>query len=113
VAIAPNRPTSAGGAVTSWQVTPELPAGLSLDPQSGVVSGTPENVAPETTYVITASNSGGSTSTELRITVLTIADASRAMITDDVDTATPFARLVLVGGSYLDRLSRVGYRIAP
>jgi Putative Ig domain len=73
-------PTVNGG-VTSYSVSPTLPPGLSLDPTSGSISGTPTAAAPQTTYTITASNSGGSTTFALTLTVLatlTIASVSNA-----------------------------------
>lgn len=51
---------SVAGVVTSFGVTPALPAGISLNPVSGVISGTPGSVRATTAYVITASNVTGS-----------------------------------------------------
>ena len=68
LAITPNVPTSTGGAVVSYLITPGLPAGLSLS-ASGVISGTPNAVSPATTYTVTATNSGDSTTATLRIAV--------------------------------------------
>ena len=45
VAITPDNPTTSGGAVTGYSVSPALPAGLSLNTSTGVVSGTPTVVA--------------------------------------------------------------------
>ena len=69
IAITPDLPSSTGGAVTAYSVTPALPAGLSLDSTTGVLSGTPTAVAPLATYTVTATNSGGTTTTLLAITV--------------------------------------------
>ena len=33
-------PTSSGGAVTSWSISPSLPTGLSFDTSTGAISGT-------------------------------------------------------------------------
>ena len=66
--IAPNAPSSTGGAVVGYAVAPPLPAGLSLDASTGVIAGAPLQVV-SASYVVTASNSGGSTSTVLSITV--------------------------------------------
>ena len=41
VPITPNSPTSSGGAVTAYSVSPALPAGLSLSTSTGIISGTP------------------------------------------------------------------------
>lgn len=81
-AITPNTPTSSGGPVTNYSVAPALPAGLSLNPATGILSGTPSVVAPAATYTVTASNSGGSTSTTLTITVIDIAPTSLGYTTN-------------------------------
>jgi len=69
VAIAPDSPASSGGAVVSYAVSPALPAGLALNTTSGVISGTPTAVTAKASYTVTATNSGGSTSDSLAITV--------------------------------------------
>jgi hypothetical protein len=43
----------------TFSVSPGLPAGLGLDPATGVISGTPEAVAATAPYVVTAANRGG------------------------------------------------------
>ena len=67
--ITANSPTSTGGAVTSYSVSPDLPAGLSLDHDTGVISGTPMAVTATASYTVTASNATGSTRATLTITV--------------------------------------------
>lgn len=67
-AITANTP-SCSGQVTSYSVTPSLPAGLSLNTTTGVITGTPTTASPATTYTVTASNSGGSTTGDLSIAV--------------------------------------------
>ena len=74
-AITANSPSSSGGAVTSYGVSPALPAGLSLSATSGVISGTPTAIAALSTYTLTASNSAGSTTATLSITVNEVAPA--------------------------------------
>ena len=69
VAITDNEPSSTGGNVASYSIAPALPAGLSLDMASGVISGTPSELSPATDYTVTATNSGGSATTTARITV--------------------------------------------
>lgn len=82
VALAPDRPSSTGGPVASYGVTPALPAGLALDPASGIVSGTPTALAPSAAYVVTATNSGGSTTATLTLTVQDQAPAALAYATN-------------------------------
>ncbi len=57
-----------------FTVTPPLPAGLALDPDTGTISGAPLAASPATNYTVTASNFGGgapeTSSTTLRIEVL-------------------------------------------
>lgn len=67
--IAIDTPTSSGGAVVSYAVSPALPGGLSLNSTSGVLSGTPTTAAGRGIYTVTATNSGGSTATALTLTV--------------------------------------------
>ena len=68
-AISPNIPSSSGGAVVSYSVSPALPAGLSLNASTGAISGTPSSVTATATYTVTATNPAGSTTVGLSITV--------------------------------------------
>ncbi len=56
------------GWVATYSVSPALPAGLSLSP-NGVISGTPTVITSATTYTIQASNSAGSASATITLTV--------------------------------------------
>lgn len=69
-AITANNATVTGGA-TSFTVSPALPAGLNLNPSTGQITGTPTTVAgvPAANYTVTASNSCGSTTRVLNITI--------------------------------------------
>lgn len=69
VAIAPNTPSSGGGAVASYSVSPTLPAGLSLSTSTGVITGTPTTGTAAANYTVTATNSTGSTTASLSITI--------------------------------------------
>jgi hypothetical protein len=68
-AIAPNTPSHAGGAVTSFAAAPALPPGLALDASTGVITGTPTATSPATDYLVTASGPVGSATVSLRIAV--------------------------------------------
>ncbi|UWZ84920.1 putative Ig domain-containing protein [Occallatibacter riparius] len=68
-AISPNTPT-VKGTVSSYSVSPALPAGIAISASTGVISGTPIAPSPKTTYTITASNSSGSTTASLSIEVV-------------------------------------------
>ena len=65
----PNTPSVQGGAVVFWSISPTLTAGLSLDSTTGEFRGTPTVISPQTTYTVTALNSGGSATTTVTITV--------------------------------------------
>jgi len=69
VPITPLTPTNSGGAATSWSVSPALPSGLVLNTSTGVVSGTPSAITATAGYVITATNSAGSSPFTLTLTV--------------------------------------------
>jgi DNA-binding beta-propeller fold protein YncE len=69
VPITVNIPTSSSGAVTSYSVSPDLPAGLNLSTSTGIISGTPTSVTAAASYTVTASNAAGSTTATLTITV--------------------------------------------
>lgn len=71
VPITYNEPVYSGGEVTQFSVSPALPAGLSLNTQTGVISGTPTTETPQTTFVVIASNSAGSVTAQFTITVAT------------------------------------------
>lgn len=68
-AIANKTPSNTGGAAASYSISPALSAGLSFNTATGVISGTPTAARTGTTYTITGSNSGGSVSTTIGITV--------------------------------------------
>jgi len=62
-------PTNTGGAVVAWSVTPDLPAGLALNPTNGSIFGTPTALAASAPYVVSATNSGGHSEVTLTISV--------------------------------------------
>lgn len=62
---------SVSGNVTSYSVSPSLPAGLALNTTTGIINGTPTVLSSATNYTITATNSFGSTTATLSIAVNT------------------------------------------
>ena len=62
-------PTINGGAITSWSISPSLPAGLTFSTTDGTISGTPMALSTLTTYTVTATNSGGSDTATVNVTV--------------------------------------------
>ena len=93
--IAPNMPSSSGGPVDAYSVTPALPAGLLLNAQTGVISGTPLMEQILTSYTVTASNSAGSASVNLTMEVKVVAP-SYSSITLTVPTQVKFNRNVAI-----------------
>jgi len=67
-AISADTPTVAGS-VTTYSVSPGLPAGLSLSASTGAITGTPTTATAQTIYTITAANSGGATTATVQIVV--------------------------------------------
>ena len=63
-------PTNSGGAVTSWEISPSLPTGLSFGTTNGSIWGTPENVTSNATYTVYANNSGGSGTTTVALNMV-------------------------------------------
>lgn len=69
ITITPNMPASSGDKINHYGVAPSLPAGLVMDPQTGVITGTPTEITPAALYTVTGSNSAGSATTRLQIEV--------------------------------------------
>ena len=82
-AIANNVPSNSGGAITGYSISRALPSELNLNTTTGVISGTPTVVSPTTSYTVTGSNSGGSTTATFS---LTVNDASTPSIIDPTRT---------------------------
>ena len=66
--ITPLVPTNLGGMVETWEVSPDLPYGLTLD-EEGIISGIPVGNTPAANYTIWANNSGGSANVTISIAV--------------------------------------------
>jgi len=74
---------------TGYDIDQILPPGLRFDPTSGVISGTPTAASPDMIYTVTAFNSGGSSSFQIHIRVITAVElaAIQAKTTCDADFA--------------------------
>lgn len=59
LAMTPLTPVSPAPSITGYSVKPDLPAGVTLDTTTGVISGTPDALTAQKTYSITAKNSNG------------------------------------------------------
>lgn len=62
-------PNNVGGTVLSYEITPNLPNGLTFDTSTGIISGTPNEVTTIRSYAITASNSGGLSTYNIQISI--------------------------------------------
>jgi hypothetical protein len=69
--ITANTPTVSGAAPLTFTASPALPAGLSLNGSTGVITGAASSSQTQQTYTITVQNSLGSASIGLAITVNT------------------------------------------
>jgi hypothetical protein len=106
-AITPNMPASSGGAVASYSVAPALPAGLTLNTATGVITGTPTTATAAASYTVTATNASGSTTASLSITVMV------ALIAPSNATVTPTPQSVLVGAPSVSFSVTVGAGTPP
>jgi uncharacterized protein (TIGR03118 family) len=97
------------GTVTSYAVSPALPAGLSISAATGVISGTPTTVTAQATYTVTGSNGGGSTTFPLLLKVdppipsaftlsALVSDGSVAAVSTDPHLKNPWGLAALPGG---------------
>ncbi len=70
IAIDPLIPVHGCGAAVFWSISPAIPAGLTFNPATGAISGTPQQLSPPSQYVVTAANNVGSDTVLLSIEVL-------------------------------------------
>jgi alpha-tubulin suppressor-like RCC1 family protein len=92
-AITNNAPSSSGGAVVSYSVSPSLPTGLSLNAGTGVISGTPTAITATASYIVTAANSGGSTTASLSINVNAAPTWATFYVSPDGNQIAPYSSL--------------------
>ena len=67
--IAVNTPSSNGGPIQSYEISPPLPAGLSLDEVTGSISGIPTAEGTRSTHTVTAKSTTGSTSVDITVEI--------------------------------------------
>lgn len=67
--IATNSPVLAGGTPASFAIAPPLPAGLAFSTSNGRITGTPTADSASAAYTITATNTAGSDTFDLTISV--------------------------------------------
>ena len=64
--------SSTGGTIASYAISPAAPAGLTFNTTTGLLSGTPTEVAASTAYTITATNATSSTTQTFTLTVTAV-----------------------------------------
>ena len=70
------------GAGVGFAVAPALPAGLTLDPASGAITGTPSAVVPQQSYTVTATIGGVPVSVRVELAVGAVLPAEIAALED-------------------------------
>lgn len=83
VTITAINPQLSGNAADSFAISPALPSGLVFNTTTGSISGKPTMSLAQTSYTITATNSGGSSSAVIKITV--VPDTDGDGIIDQID----------------------------
>lgn len=63
-------PTYTGITPVTYSVSPNLPDGLTIESNTGVIDGTPTVLSAVATYVITAANAGGNYQTAIKLKVI-------------------------------------------
>ena len=67
----PLAPTITGsGEFVSWAISPSVPSGLAFDTSNGTLSGTPTELLTRSMFTITATNTGGSATAYINITIV-------------------------------------------
>ena len=80
--IANNLPSNSGGSITSYTITPQLPLGLNLDSNTGIISGTPNasiGAIPATNYTVTGANNLGTAKTTANLSITILPNAPAAL----------------------------------
>ena len=77
-----------GGAITSFEISPTLPSGLTLNTTDGTISGTPTSVQSEHTYSLIANGPGGISSAVFTLTVAVVPDRTVTFNANDLSGRT-------------------------
>ncbi len=104
-------PSYSGDSVTFFQISPQLPNGLTFNNLTGKISGTPLVLSPQTNYTITGVNNGGNTTTIFSLSVVALAP-SNLKYSDSVIVATRTITNINSTASFIgDIITK--YRITP
>jgi hypothetical protein len=96
-------PDLTGAGVHSWEISPFLPAGLTLDPASGEISGIPSVNSSLRTYTITAYNDNGSISTSFTMIVVNpVTEISYNVTHYNATEGVYFALIPVMNGTGVD-----------
>ncbi|HLO65413.1 MAG TPA: putative Ig domain-containing protein [Holophaga sp.] len=109
VALPADAPTVTG-AVTAYSVQPAFPPGITLDPATGVITGTPTAAADLAAHVVTATNPYGSTTATVQVQVATAAASKRLLLIQGVP---PTSDVVLAKRANLEASPFDGLVFAP
>jgi gliding motility-associated-like protein len=75
--------------LTGYSITGTLPPGLSFDPTTGTISGTPTAVSPATSYTVTGYNTSGISSAVVNLTVAPGTNTSLTGLTASTGVLSP------------------------
>ena len=96
-----------GGTATSYSISPTLPAGLSFNTTTGFVTGTPTAASVTTSYIVTATNTTGSSFTTFSImvnkatpTITTVPTASTITYGQTLANSTLSGGVASVAGTF-------------
>lgn len=101
------------GTVTSYSVSPALPAGLVLSAASGTISGTPTAVTLQAKYTVTASNSGGAATADIMIAVNDVKPAAISYPSPAVALATGLPTTKLAPSTTAGGGAVTGWSVSP
>lgn len=115
--------SSAGGAIDIYDITPEINNGLTFDPSTGLISGTPTSAASAVTYTITGINVTDTATATFTLSVnpaptpptpptssyVAIARVQRSKITG-ISVSTPTVgkpTLVKISGDFIEKIQNI------
>ncbi|MDB5131500.1 MAG: pknD [Mucilaginibacter sp.] len=90
-------------------ISPSLPPGLVFDPITGIINGTPNTASAPATYTITASNTSGTTTSTVNISVITGSSINASQDRNYLITytpRTPIADITQFAGAAVDQVNQ-------